>query len=87
MFGIDKLKDDIQDVQESIDLLRSQLLEYSKDEVTFEDMKIYFNDMLARFQDEFESKFKMNEICNHLDDILKKLKEFNKTDNKKKEKI
>lgn len=73
MFGIEKLREEIYDLKDSVEELTQRLQTYIDEEITFSDMKNQLNAILEVFLNELEDKLKLENIANKLTDILKRL--------------
>lgn len=59
MFGIDKLREDVLELRDSVDHLKSQFIEYTDNEVKFEDVRDILRGVQEEFLEEFEEKLKV----------------------------
>lgn len=64
MFGIEKLREEIYDLKDSVEELNQRFQTYTDEKLTFAEMQTYLNDIVRDFEDRVEDK---------LDDILKRL--------------
>lgn len=58
MFGIEKLREEIKEIAESLYELKENFKEYREAELTFTEMQTYLNGMFYDFSKSFDEKFK-----------------------------
>jgi hypothetical protein len=84
MFGIESLREEVQEIKDLIEEFREDFKQYKDTEVTFNEMQNYLNGALKDFQEDLEAKNISDEILNKLDEILKKIQHVSNGKDKKK---
>lgn len=79
MFGIERLREEIEDLKSSIDELKDKFTEDCTQKLTYAEMQNYLNYSLAKFKEDFflkhEEHFRLENITERLFEILKRFPE------------
>jgi len=86
MFGIEKLREEVQELRDSLEEFKDQFREYRESELTFKEVSKLINNTMKEFLDIFEESGhfdKLDEILKRLPESTKEVKQIKVKVNKK----